>query len=33
MTEQAYGNMGKILRIDLTTGKTTTEDASPYYKE
>lgn len=33
MTDQVYGNMGKILRIDLTTGIIETEDAAPYYKE
>ncbi len=33
MTNQVYGNMGKILRIDLTTGSIKTEDATPYYKE
>ena len=31
--ETVYGNMGKILRVDLTTGTYKTEDATKYYKD
>lgn len=30
---ETYGNMGSILRIDLTNNSVTTEDATPYYKD
>lgn len=30
---QVYGNMGKILRVNLTTGRHEVEDATPYYKK
>lgn len=33
MKNTVYGNMGKILRIDLTRATSNTEDATPYYKE
>ena len=28
-----YGNMGKILRVNLTKGTYKTEDSTPYMKE
>lgn len=33
MTEPIYGNMGKILRVDMTNATYETEDATKYYKE
>ena len=33
MTETIYGNMGKILRVDMTKATYETEDATKYYKE
>lgn len=33
MTKEVYGNMGTILRVDLTTGTVEREDSSKYTKE
>ncbi len=33
MAKKIYGNMGKILRVDLTKGTYETEDATKYYKD
>ena len=33
MSKDIYGNMGKILRVDLSTGKHTIEDGTKYYRK